>query len=528
MPERQTAGPMPPWSRATWVAALGLCAVFLGLVVLFPHADPPWELPGLPDTRRDELLIEPPAKAHEARNWALFGAFHRNRADNYQFWRAQSPVWVYPMALALRGYGASWATLRFFSAGVTLLGLVAFLGLVRRLRPGPALATLGLLATGFYTLHFARSALVEVALCTATAWMVLILARRDLHPGWLVASQLVFATGFFAKQGMVWVFPLLVVTNLVVFVGWWRVGRYPRLRWLPVATAVVIAGVSVGLILQPDYWRTIAWNTKHLLGAQGPDFGFDPRRLWWSGAVMLPFSGVLALGGVWAAIDRYRRERRLDRTQMLVIGWWALSWVVVALLREYTFRHAAILLWPSLLLAGYALHHARRTWVLAVGYAMVGGGLLVNGITTTQGLLRTTWTVQRAAAIVETRIGDAPATIVGLRAMPVLFQTPYDLYYVKLRFNTSRRRLKALRPTHRLASVEIPYVGRILRRAGYHLGPQHPLPPVREDPLALQRVLPGLRRPKTRKRGAEAGGEDRPAPAAEVGRAPDPSTEEAE
>ncbi|MFK7926950.1 MAG: hypothetical protein AB8H79_02085, partial [Myxococcota bacterium] len=163
---------------------------FIVLSIMFPEADPTKVLPGFTDHYRAELLVEAPAKAHEARNWALFGEWHRNPVDDYQFWRVQSPLWVYPLAWAFRLFGVSYTVLRCISVIYGVIAFVGFLAVARKGLPAPLVAVgAWLLASNLFYSQVARSGLLEVALNAGAVWMVYTLLKAKEHPGWLVASQ---------------------------------------------------------------------------------------------------------------------------------------------------------------------------------------------------------------------------------------------------------------------------------------------------------------------------------------------------
>ena len=75
---------------------VALTLLFIGLRCWMLTADAPLSVLGR-DAR--ELFAEPAAKSHEARNWAVFGAFKVSPVDDYQFWRAQSPATSEPAAM---------------------------------------------------------------------------------------------------------------------------------------------------------------------------------------------------------------------------------------------------------------------------------------------------------------------------------------------------------------------------------------------------------------------------------------------
>lgn len=457
----------PRWPAWAWaVAALALVA-HLVLGGLFPEADPQWWMPfGLPSTNVDEFLVEPAAKAHEARNWALFGAWHRNPADNYQFWRVQSPVWVYPLAWAFAAFGTTYTTLHLVSlawGGLAFAGVVAVL---RQLVPGWAgAAAASVLALDYFAVLVARAGFIEIVLAAAGAWMVLSLLRARHHPGWLVASQLLFALGFFAKQGMVVWFPVLLVANLAVFASWRRAERFAKLRWLPVATAAVLALAATAYVLQPDYLRTLLWNADHMLGQASLReldnvypwwVRFDGLRLWWTTGALVPGLGPLALAGsVWLG---WRALRAAPGTEgrgadLLLVAWYLSAFVGLTLARTWMIRHQSLLIAPAVVVVARMAVEVVSARALRAGPLvglLFGLSVAFNVALHIRRVEHTTYEIATAAKAVTARIGDEPAVVVGRFAMPVLLATPYDLFYVKEAFNTEPERIRALQISHAL------------------------------------------------------------------------------
>lgn len=496
-PAVQRTRPTPTWNAAVWVGIVLLVVGLAALALAFPEADPPSELPGLGAVRRSqtELLVESPAKAHEARNWALFGEWKRNPADEYQFWRAQAPVWVYPLAGVFRLFGVSWTVLHAYSVAWSLIGVAGLVALLRRhVSPGPILTLLVLVATGFYTLHVARSGLVEVALTSAAVWMLVMLDRGREHPGWLVGSQVVFALGFFAKQGMAYLFPVLVVANVLAFLHWRRAGLFPRLRWLPVATAGAVALGAVVLMLDADYIRAVQWNSNHLLGSsEYPSWWsrLDPRRLFWTFWALSPFTGLLGSIGAIGFVVTWVRARRVPWFEALMVAWLFSTWITVALVREWTLRHGFVVVWPSLILVALLMERLRsRKLLWSASAAVVGAALIVNGVQLVGWFRSIDYTVYEVERAVEEHIGPGPAVVVGIRAMPVLLASPYDLFYVKPGFNTHPRELRALGVTHILAGpLPTRYVPRKLKAAGYHYRLPVKWWPLRHERVELREIV---------------------------------------
>lgn len=465
VPASGSGTPPPPWPAWAWVAVVLAGIGLLVLAGLFPEADPPDWLPGGMDKLIiREFLVEAPAKAHEARNWALFGEWHRNPADNYQFWRSQAPVWVYPLAVAFKLFGVSYTTLRWFSLGIAMAGFVGVAVLVRRVAPAWAgVAAIWLYATNAFVVVVARSGLIEVLLNTLAAWLVfaLILARR--HPGWLVLSQVLFTAAYFGKQGIIYLFPLLVITNVAVFVGWRRQGAFPRMRWLPVLTAVGFAIVAAVLIAQPEYQRTLGWNWSHLVSGIDRSDGvfwwhrFDVQRIWRSMMLLTPVVGVLGLpGALWLAVTAWH-ERRLSWSDGIVLGWMASAWLAILVSRGWMLRTNSILLMPTLVVAAMvawrlaSIPRARLAVIIAIIGAVGLGTNLSHQTRMFEGL---SWDLRNVAQRIEQHVGDEPAVFMGRFAMPILLSSKYDIYYVKGPFNTTPEQLDALAPTHILLSGE--------------------------------------------------------------------------
>lgn len=470
----------PTWNRGTWLWVGAAVALFVFLGGISPEADRPAFLPGLfkhPTTewgqiQSREMLVEGPGKAHEARNYGLFGEFVRNPADNYQFWRVQAPCWVYPLAWTFRYFGVSYTTLRWFSVSVSLIGLFGFLVLGRRLLP--AWATIVgalLLASNLYTSYFARSGLIEVMLVSAAVWITVCLIRAKEHPRWCVAAQAIFVAGFFAKQGMAYMLPMLVLCNVLAFRHWIREGVFPDLRWLPVGTAMTFAAVSAWYMMQPDYVDKVLWNYNHIIGggrAQRPwTDRFDLIRLWWSAMVLVPGVGIFGLpGALWLSWQAFRR--RLSWQEMVVLGWFFSTWTAVFMVEFWSVRISFILLFPTYFVAAMMM---ARLWTSRRGqwatFAVVGLALTLNIGFQTQRLFSFEYSVRDAAASVREAIGDRSAVLVGVYVMPILFATPYDLYYVKERFNTDPKNLRALGVTHFFGADA--YIRYFLVRAGYRV-----------------------------------------------------------
>lgn len=445
-----------------------LIVAFLGPRLAFLEADPPHELAGEAQ-RAQALWLEPPAKAHEARNWALFGVWQTNPADEYQFWRRQSPAWVYPLAVVFDLFGVSYATLRGFSIATALLGFLFALALARERYHGRSWVLMGiLLAWSFYPVLLDRSGLIEVMVSTCVAGMVLCLHRGDRHPSWLLLSQAFFALAFFAKQGAVFAFPLLVVGNVLSFRSLIRRRAHLRPRlWLPVVSACVIAIASTVYILQPEYQRALGWNYRHMI-LPGPSpleqlFLVGERvtsspfhRTYWF--LPFPLVGALAAGAALRALVRATCRQPLARCDVMVLAWFLSAWIALLLIRHDNVRFMAIIVLPTFLLAGTLVSDfwawcAERSRIHLLAPVV---GLLASLAVAFQFRPYVAWVRARTHQLVTAgerirqEIGEREAVIVGRFSAPLVLETPYLHYYVKWGFNTSTGNLRNLGITHAL------------------------------------------------------------------------------
>lgn len=486
-----------PHKQVVWIIAV-FCAgiTYLALSLVFIEADPPHRLPLLGCSRfSNELFIEAPAKAHEARNWALFGEWHRNPADEYQFWRVQAPLWVYPLAAAFRRFGVSYTTLRTFSVLNGFLGFFALLFFARRQLPGFAIAiVLGLYATNIFVTQLGRSGLIESGLGSWIALLMLFLVLAQRHPGWLVAALATFTIAFFQKAGAVLVLPVLLAGGMLAFRDWAKAGVFPRMRWVPVGVGLVLAIGTTVHMMQGDYQRVILSAYDRLVSLQDNSLLRniqDPKRLdyprfhWHrvlvAGGAMMPGIGALALplsGWLWTRVIATRGRNRWE----LILGIWsAITWVMILAVGVFEYRYASLLFIPSYLVLAWGIaqlpfggpHRRSIVWLSSVA---VAGTLALQGVEQASSLNSLGNGISNCARMVQEKIGDRPAVIVGRFAMPLLLATPYDLFYIKQGFNTDIKRIRLLGITHGLFAIGIDWVPSFLQKAahrftqGRHLG----------------------------------------------------------
>lgn len=448
---------------------LALVAMFLLLRLVRLEADPPV---AHPDGRQAyELRVEGIAKAHEARNAAVFGSWQTNPVDNYQFWRAQSPAWVYPLSWFLKIFGAGYVQLRTFSvlgSLIGLLGVVAFASL----RLGPTWAALaGLVALlNSYEIFFARSALLEPAV---NSWMTLtalccVLAFRQHF--WAIAAQVCLVATILTKQtGMVLV-PLVLGVTVLSWLSARRRGA--AWSWASLASFVAAAGALFAYSQTPAYMRALTWNWGHMLlrktQVKTVNVGdlqlmalaerfLDAERLKILTLFVFPGAFLFVLIALIFTIRRTWAERRLTPWDGVLFTWLLTALGAVMVTQQLERRFFLIVLPPLALIAASGLHdlyELLRTRGRLVALSHVATALVVASILLTHGkwylkwYQRPTYVTRDTNAWVRERIGNRPASVVGFWAGPFVFDTPFAYYYVKEYFNTDRRALKQLGVTH--------------------------------------------------------------------------------
>jgi hypothetical protein len=446
-----------------------LVAMFLLLRLMRLEADPPIVHPdGRPAY---ELRVEGIAKAHEARNAAVFGRWQTNPVDNYQFWRAQSPVWVYPLSWFFKIFGAGYAQLRTFSVLGSLFGLgglVAFASL--RLSPTWA-ALAGLMALlNSYEVFFSRSALLEPTVNSGMTLTALCCVLAFRHHFWAIAAQVCLVATILTKQSGVVLVPLVLGVTVLSSISARRRGA----AWFGVSPAsfVAAAGGVFAYSQTPAYMRALAWNfgqvLLHKTQVKTVDVGalplkalaerfFDTDRLKILTLFVFPGAFLFVLIALIFAIRRTWAERRLAPWDGVLFTWLITALGAVMVTEQLERRFFLIALPPLALIAASALHDLYeflRTRGRLVALSYVATALVVASILLTHGKWYLKWyreptyVTRDTNAWVRQQIGDRPAVVVGFWAGPFVFDTPYAFYYVKEYFNTDRRALKQLGVTH--------------------------------------------------------------------------------
>ncbi len=461
------------WVILFWVLAL---ALYLAPRLSGLSLDPAREVYG--GFIGAELMVEPTAKAHEARNYALFGAWKTNAADNYQFWRAQAPAWVYPLALSFKAFGVSYATLR---VTATLFGLVGLVGVVllmhRRFGTRGALLGAVMVATETFLIYFGRSGILEPIVIGWCALGFYFLDRAFDRALWLLPAFAMLVVALATKLAALPAVPVFLLFGGIALFRGGGARLAGRTRWLVIAAVVAVLGALTVYALSPAYLRTLIWNFHHMLLNRegGTELDLDSiddeqigatveqlqnrfQRLRWM------FPVTLFCGGLEIGRQAYLVARRRASVRDLMLVALLVSFAVGVFVPRFSGLRFITLLALPLTLLTISFVCSAADWLSGLdfgkvprllgrfGPALFGLGFAIYGLAVWgYGRVRQQNDIHNAAELLREKIGDRDdAVIIGLWAAPVVFETGYKHYYVKSSFNSTPEALFALAPTHTL------------------------------------------------------------------------------
>ncbi|MFV8753593.1 phospholipid carrier-dependent glycosyltransferase [Nannocystaceae bacterium ST9] len=502
-PDRPTARALP------WLAALLVLATLTLLRVIALDRDPPTiVLPHYADEAhfRDEV-----AKAHEARNMARFDRWQLSDADEYGFWRLQSPYWVYAEAAWFRVFGVDLVSARAFVLVHVLLSLALlfWLALVRHGLPA-AIATTLLLGANWAFLVFSRLALMEGVviawLLVASAGLAQLERRPDQPARWIAVAVLGLLLACTTKQTALLVIPAFVPILIALSLRAAGPGslagrlRRPAPAWALLGVLVLL-GVLAALLLDPEYQRRLAFNARHFTSAEERGssvvgnaalslvYGLFGRRMQLMFMVLAPLPLWLATVelGRWL-VASWQRRRRGERSStplgleggLTIFDIWMLAWALLALLANLASPHRAVrfqlvLIPPAAWLGGLLVARAwLHAWPSVRATRAVRAGLLAlllasGSVTLVRFGLWLAESESSAAELggeLEAMIGDRHAVVVGEFAAQAVFATDYWHFYVRPgQFNDTREIIGALAITHLIeVTDEEDFVARLLAR----------------------------------------------------------------
>jgi 4-amino-4-deoxy-L-arabinose transferase-like glycosyltransferase len=471
--------------------------------------DPPTVVvPGYGDQAhyRDEA-----AKAHEARNMAKWGQWSLSEYDEYEFWRAQSPAWVWGEYAWFRLFGVGVVEARAFVVVHTIvaLALLMWLALIRHGLP-TALVTGSLLGLNWGYLIYSRLALMEGALLCWLLVATVALSQLERRPHesarWTALAVLAMLVACTIKQTGLLLVPAFVLALLLlamrnsggfraeaVALGWKRrlgeslAHRETRLALVGVT---LLSLVLAYLLFNPEYQERLAFNAQHFTASYEQPVlqkaarmvvrGFFSRRLqlmFFTFAPIILWLGTLELARILYVAWLRKRARAqggtVPETGLFArpdpIDLWMLAWGLLGLFANLASPHRAIrfqlvMLPPAAWLAGVFV---ARVWAHAFVRPRVTAA--VRGALVTLALVGVTTTVVRFVSFcvagrnsatqigeqLEALIGDRHAVVIGEFAAQAVFETDYWHFYVRpYQFNTSDEILDALGATHLVAWEE--------------------------------------------------------------------------
>ena len=415
-----------------------------------------------------ELFAEPPAKSHEARNYAVFGSYKLNAHDSYQFWRAQSPFWVYPLTLFFSAFGVDYPQLRVFSTLYAAAGLALLLVIGARFMRATALVFVGLtIGLDAMYFHTARVGFIEPAVSSWLTLMMLALLLAEQRAIWLNVALVSFTIAFFTKQGALFAAPVVLGAVLVRL----RAHDARRERWRVLGCAVALLLVGSVYIASTDYARAAVHNYKHLaLGYDAPGEQVSGLRSILMRLVdikryqhllaSVPVSGPLAFATTLVLLfGALKRRRWPSYGECILLGWALCATAAMGALANSALRFWTVLIHPAALLAGIGVDRAMRalesTGRARLAPALLGGAALWllawNGAMHSVWLGSPSYSVRDASSALQRAIGDVPATVIGTLSPWVVLSTPYRNFYVRPRTNSEPGKLVALGITHLLS-----------------------------------------------------------------------------
>lgn len=445
--------------------ALSLAA-FAAVRLWAIEADPPATLPGGVPTR--ELWAEGAAKAHEARNYALFGRWQTNIADNYQFWRPQAPVWVYSLAAFFKVLGVSILTARLHSVAVATAGFAICLWYARR-----SLSVLGLVALGvflggnYFYIQYTRVGLLEPMVNLFAAATVLCCYRTLSSPAWLTAATVSFLLCVFSKMTGLVLAPILLGCAVLGLRRARLTGSDMGWAVLPSIALLVAAGVFMS---SDTYLEKVIWNVAHAAYAQEGGVSVDTSRIdlsaiferyvspkrWQRIFLFFPVASLLCVPALLRAARDLWRTRTVHWDTLTVL--WFLAMHASLQLSPLTDVRFSLTLFPPLaLLAARGLDVCLdwlRSWPRLAPTLAAATLLLSLSIDFSRQFAwfkSRTYAVRDANERVVELIGpQSDAVVVGMWAPWLTLQTPYKFYVVRDRFNVTKSALARLGITHLL------------------------------------------------------------------------------
>ncbi len=307
--------------RRYLLAFLAIAAIALGLRLIFPAADPPWN-PTVGVVWHDEG-----AWVHNARNKALFGAWSLD---------AWNPMFIAPVFTALE-YGA----FELFGVGVRQARLVSELtgfasvlclawGVGRLGGRQAGLAAGALLATNYVYVMYDRAATMEASMVAfmVASWYFYVRAQASPRWAWLAGAGALLA--FFTKASAAF---FVAAIGLEALLAWLNLTRQdtPEARRAGFITllSLVVCGVLVLALFVIPHWTDYRFYNWQMSVTRKPAYDakslFD--RVTWFPILHDIFTRMwfTVLVGLTAAVGLLARWRHAAPPERLLGLWIALG-----------------------------------------------------------------------------------------------------------------------------------------------------------------------------------------------------------
>jgi len=431
------------------------------------------------------------AKAHEARNRALFGSWNPHPADNYLFWSTQSPVWTWSLYFVFKIFGVSYASLRsvsiFFSAVTLAAG--SFILYKGGHRVAAVLFPL-VLGLNFYYLIFTRLGLMEPMMIAYSTICAGFLAWSRKRPAMLVLASLFLLAAIFTK-----VTAALIVPIWLLMAG---VNLYPALRTANPKRAIVVSAAAVIVILvlagavlvSSDLREVLVYNLRHGLNITG-GFTLDlvlgrawevvksffPGRLYNNYFLLLPISSVMGTGWIVYAGYRLFRGKRVSDLELVLLAWFVIGRIVVSSTPHRVVRFHLFYFVPIAMMATMALDklwnsNTGRTPKRTAAVLVMAVGLIISLVPLGKWAMHPRYDMVQASRKLgevlkkeEKFLGTEPV-VIGEWVGPLSIENQMRCHYIKGPFNGSREQTAAFGITHLLESTTRydPAVGRFKKQ----------------------------------------------------------------
>ena len=474
------------YGRRIWLAALvALLLLNAGLRLVRLQADSP-SLAG--PFRNVAPYKDEGEKAYEARNRVLFGQWQTHPADNFRFWRVQSPVWTYTLVLVFETLGVSYASLRLVSIFAALVVLAAGSRLLRR--AGFQLGAIFwpvILGLNLYFLVYTRLGLMEpmmLAWVSLSAWF---LAESQKKPGRFIPASLFFLAAIFTKQSALLFAPIWAGSGL-------RLLR-PRQEQNPTGEsranllALGAGGLIVALpcllaLLNPDFRALVDMNFRHGFHVTEEEemttaggrlaliaASFSPENLWQGFFRTLPSASLFGIAWIISILRRAAKKREVQFFEWMLLTWFGIGRLAAVSTPHQVVRFHLFYFVPLSLLAAMSLERLWRArsagpsgrWKLIAGRGLVAAALIYELLMTAlpwaqwvknprYDLLDASRRLGEVLTEEEKSLGRTPV-VIGEWAGPLSLENRMLLYYVKGPFNQSREQLQAFGITHLLEST---------------------------------------------------------------------------